>query len=100
MLHTVAAALPGVDTRHPIDLVRYANLTVAMYHYLNSWFGMEPDYRNLAFFDQLARVLVPLEHCSPDVWHILNCSQNAYEDQRTAKLWELYLEATRSGSVV
>ena len=80
-------------------LIKLSNTIVSMYRYFteNNWFDKEVTCRSLTFFKRLYKILAPLEFSDPNVWHILNCPQNAYDANVCSQAWKLYLSfSTRS----
>ena len=83
------------------EIIRLSNVITSIYRYLveNEWFENEVTYRSFQFFQNLYETLVPFEFSDPDVWHITNCPQNAYDSCVCQRIWASYVEPVREADV-
>lgn len=73
--------------------VKFCNTTVATYRYLSSkdWFGKDYKYRCNNFFKWFYYKVSAWEFSNPDIWHIMNCPQNAYDEEKISRVWRIVM---------
>jgi len=71
------------------EFTKFCNTVVTFYRFLSeeSWLHKEQEFRRLPFFVRVFEKVSALEYSDADIWHIMNCPQNAYDRDKTQGVW-------------